>query len=1279
MFFRKLASKSLIKFLVIGMLVLCFSHWASADEGDILYKIGDRRVEPGSYVEINNLEWQVVGDNMLLLAENLNINMQFDANEHHTSYSKSDIEEYVNNQFVAYLGNEKHYIESLSLIDSYHWKQIKDVIGNPGYEFWTRSVYPTYINYLFDYVTADGFVMAQAPYLISGVRPVAYLNEGIFTSHGLGTKESPFVLTDAIHEIGGQKVGMNAMAQYNGRQDVVSDLIDTFNEHSYIVSGDGTSNSPYIVTDLQYKLGYENVEKGSYVALGGYVWRVIGDNYLITTSNNDKQSFHSLSYTSLETNNYEHSFIRGYLNGEFYESLGQDAVYVTNNTWNIGHEWAEESQQIQDYVSLISYKEWQRNKSIVGTFRKNYWLRTPVSTDTIQFWSASYSNLYPAHPVNTYGVLPTIVLNREIVIDEGTGTSSAPYKIKSLADFDKEHAINEAINSITTLPTVEELVIEDHDELENSRALVDAAYSLGASESEITNLEKLTQLETRMEELVAAAGSNDAALLNISLNGESIKGFLPDQFHYIVELPVGTTTIPEVIVEKSFEGSAVEIIKPSSIFGEIEIAVTAQNGVDKNIYTVEIYARGNTTGNITNGGLLVEQGDWIYYSSALNHGKLYKINKNETEKYKLSDDKVSYLNIIGDRIYYRNESDGGRIYKIKTDGTERQKLNEDSSYYLNVVGDMIYYSNDSTGYAIYKMKTDGTGAIQLNNDFSHDIVAYEGWIYYTNYSDGGSLYKISSDGSTKVKLNDDESLHLVIDDGWIYYNNYSDGKTLHKMNLKSQEDTQLMSEHIRKINVHGDWIYYQTEYTRINRVKKDGSGNQSLTNYNSEQLFLTDDWLYYMQFYSFMKIQNNGTGEPQDFDKSSIATLSSIKINGKLIENFSSDLYSYEFVLPYGTSEVPNIDFEKVQYNAKVEVIPGESITDGVILKVTAEDGISKNTYKISFSVDESFPTAEVSYSDLHVTNEDVVATLIGEGITVINNGGSWSYTFAENGEFLFEFENEHGSRGTALASVSNIDKEIPTATLDNNIVEPTNGSVEVTLIPSEDVTVLNNEGSFTYEFTENGEFTFEFEDVAGNVGTAVATVSNIDREIPRVELEYSTESPINGSVEVTLIPSEDITVLNNEGSFTYVFTENGEFTFEFEDAAGNVGTAVATVSNIDREIPRVELEYSTLEPTNGSVEVTLIPSEDVTVVNNEGSFTYEFTENGEFTFEFVDAAGNPGTAVAIVNNIEEIPVLTQYDRNGDQVIDIYDIVEIIQEDPSIIPDLIEVYGEKIA
>lgn len=90
----------------------------------------------------------------------------------------------------------------------------------------------------------------------------------------------------------------------------------------------------------------------------------------------------------------------------------------------------------------------------------------------------------------------------------------------------------------------------------------------------------------------------------------------------------------------------------------------------------------------------------------------------------------------------------------------------------------------------------------------------------------------------------------------------------------------------------------------------------------------------------------------------------------------------------------------------------------------------------------------------------------------------------------------------------------------------------------------------------------------------------------------------------------------------------------EFSDLAGNKSKFVAELNFISN-LPTANIVYSTTDPTNGKVIATLIPSDpEITIVNNNGSATYEFVDNGSFTFQIIDAEGNQNSVVATVSNI---------------------------------------------
>ncbi len=292
--------------------------------------------------------------------------------------------------------------------------------------------------------------------------------------------------------------------------------------------------------------------------------------------------------------------------------------------------------------------------------------------------------------------------------------------------------------------------------------------------------------------------------------------------------------------------------------------------------------------------------------------------------------------------------------------------------------------------------------------------------------------------------------------------------------------------------------------------------------------------------------------------------------------------------------------------------------------------------------IDKTPPAATITYNIHELTNQDVTATVTFDegGVTIIDDKGQPiengnTHVFTENGTYTFYYVGPLGNRGTAVATVDWIDKVAPVGTIAYSTTNLTNQNVTATItFNEENVTVKDGN---THTFTENGEYTFEFEDRAGNKGTAVAKVEWIDKVAPVGTIAYSTTNLTNQNVTATItFNEENVTVKDGN---THTFTENGEYTFEFEDRAGNKGTAVAKVEWIDKVAPVGTIAYSTTNLTNQNVTATItFNKEDVRITNNDGKNTYTFEKNGEFTFEFVDKVGNKGTAIASVNWIKDSP-----------------------------------------
>jgi len=186
-------------------------------------------------------------------------------------------------------------------------------------------------------------------------------------------------------------------------------------------------------------------------------------------------------------------------------------------------------------------------------------------------------------------------------------------------------------------------------------------------------------------------------------------------------------------------------------------------------------------------------------------------------------------------------------------------------------------------------------------------------------------------------------------------------------------------------------------------------------------------------------------------------------------------------------------------FNELGEVIDTQAYTNNSIYVSWAAQNIS------DFNVNSSF------YVTIYLDNE------LKES-WVVNELSAGYYTFIENFDLGQLSEGEHvillvidtldsiaesNENDNSLSKTINIivlDQTAPTGSVSYSTTDPTNNSVIATLQTSEGVTITSSGGN-SHTFTNNGSFTFSFQDAAGNTGSATATVSNIDKIAPTIVL----------------------------------------------------------------------------------------------------------------------------------------------------------------------------------
>jgi hypothetical protein len=286
-----------------------------------------------------------------------------------------------------------------------------------------------------------------------------------------------------------------------------------------------------------------------------------------------------------------------------------------------------------------------------------------------------------------------------------------------------------------------------------------------------------------------------------------------------------------------------------------------------------------------NNGLAAEHDQWVY---AQFKDGLYKMKLDGTDKGRITEDIVSYINVWDGWIYYSNGYPGnGEIYRIAPDGSSKKKINNERSYYTIIKDGWIYYSTvkyitlEEVEFKIKKIKIDGTNEMDIIYETkkgkeinpSGYFFLSDGWIYYRSILDMNKLYRVQDNGKNKSKVSDNASYgEFIVDQNWIYYIQPNDGNKLYKMKTDGTEKELVINKSIGNINITDEYIFYtdESENYKLYKKNKGSSVESKLSDYSVSDINVIGDWLYCRDFYSelkFYKISSAGTSNSGEIVK----------------------------------------------------------------------------------------------------------------------------------------------------------------------------------------------------------------------------------------------------------------------------------------------------------------------------------------------------------------------------------------------------------------------------
>jgi hypothetical protein len=305
------------------------------------------------------------------------------------------------------------------------------------------------------------------------------------------------------------------------------------------------------------------------------------------------------------------------------------------------------------------------------------------------------------------------------------------------------------------------------------------------------------------------------------------------------------------------------------------------------------------------------------------------------------------------------------------------EYNGQGDSYQKVVDNVSYSGNNS-------FKLDGTGWAAvfyklLNIDIIPATITVEAYIRPASTGESGSisLYNTNRTGTESCLA------RITFGDWGIAYSEIGhDNKDLVVIEENYSIDTWYHIKIIHDLTTRKYDVY-------INNVLK-ASNIDMYTDGTPDSVMLAsgNDGGDCIIFFDDVKVYSGVTPPGSD------ATLSDLKIDGTTVDGFDPDILSYDMELPAGTTEVPTVTAAVYDENATAEITPAESLPSTTTVLVTAEDGITTETYSVNFTVaDDTIPPELTAGAANRTSSTEATVKFTS------NEAGEYYYQIVEEGE----------------------------------------------------------------------------------------------------------------------------------------------------------------------------------------------------------------------------------------------------------------------------------------
>ncbi len=491
----------------------------------------------------------------------------------------------------------------------------------------------------------------------------------------------------------------------------------------------------------------------------------------------------------------------------------------------------------------------------------------------------------------------------------------------------------------------------------NGAATIDIRKTLvlpGKDSVVVTATDGVTE-QTYVIDYVVNSASDNNNLQKITVNGEEIVTFDPSVLEYTIEYPYGTTVVPTVIAIPEDANAYTDQTDAASMPGTTTIDVYAEDATMKT-YTVEF-----TLALPSDDATLIDldvDGSTIFGFDSAVYSYDIELDNSITEVPEVT---AVATHDSANVVITEATAIPGTTSVVVTaqDGTTELTYNVNFSYEP--------LSNVSL---LSDLKADGITVDGFDPEvYTYTIVLPEGTttpptVTATVYDSKASKVidnTSSIPGTTTVTVTAEDNSTSVYYVNFTYENLNNDA-TLSDLQV---DGTTISGFDPATLIYNIELPYGTSDVPVVTATKNDANADMVITEATSlpgttTVLVTAEDEVTTNTYEVNFTIADPNTD----------ATLSDLKVDGTTISGFDPATLIYNMELPYGTSNVPVVTATKNDANADMEITDATSLPGTTTVLVTAEDGVTTNTYTINFTIAD--PATDATLSDLQVDGTTV-------------------------------------------------------------------------------------------------------------------------------------------------------------------------------------------------------------------------------------------------------------------------------------------------------------------